>query len=227
MTASALAISQLAFAYPGAAVQLWVPQFELAAGEHALLVGGSGSGKSTLLQLIAGLREPQSGTIHVGGVNMTSLGGAARDAARGRHIGVIFQTFNLLPGFSALDNVLMALMFSMVPPAEHESRARDLLRALDMPHEDQDAATLSVGQQQRVAVARALAARPALVLADEPTASLDPANAVAALDLIQSACREAGAALLCTSHDPTIRERFSRVESVERMIRLNPVGASA
>ncbi|MBL9140732.1 MAG: ATP-binding cassette domain-containing protein [Phycisphaerae bacterium] len=224
-TTAALAIDQLAFAYPGADVQLVVPSFHLAAGEQALLVGGSGTGKSTLLQLIAGLRDPQSGSIRVAGVDITRLGGAARDAARGAHIGVIFQTFNLLAGFSALDNVLMALMFSDVRTAEHEARARSLLRTLDMRHEDQDVATLSVGQQQRVAVARALAAKPELVLADEPTASLDPANASAALDLIQHACKEAGAALLCTSHDPSIRERFARVQSVDEFLR--PVAAGA
>lgn len=225
MTAPALSITGLVFAHRGATEEMRVPSLRLERGEQALLVGGSGRGKSTLLQLIAGLRDPQAGSIAVAGAEITALRGAARDAARGAHIGVIFQTFNLLPGFSALDNVLMALLFSAMPPADHESRARDLLRALDMPHEDRDIAELSVGQQQRVAVARALAARPSLVLADEPTASLDPENAAAALDLIQSACRDAGAALLCTSHDPSIRARFGRVETVEAL--MHPRAAEA
>lgn len=227
MPSQALRLQDLAFAYPGSAMSILVPRLELEAGEHLLLTGGSGSGKSTLLQLIAGLRQPQGGTVTVGDVAFSSLSGAARDAARGRHIGIIFQTFNLLQGFSALDNVLMALMFSRLAPSEHEARARSLLRALDMPHEEQEVSTLSVGQQQRVAVARALAARPTLVLADEPTASLDPQNARAALDLIQSACRDAGAALLCTSHDPLVRERFARIESMESFTRHAAQGATS
>jgi putative ABC transport system ATP-binding protein len=132
---------------------------------------------------------------------------------------VVFQTFHLLPGFSALENVLMGMMFGSLPTGEHESRAHELLQSLGMLQEEQDVASLSVGQQQRVAVARALACRPALVLADEPTASLDPQNAALALDLLQGACRAAGAALLCTSHDPIIRSRFTRIESMESFVR--------
>jgi ABC-type lipoprotein export system ATPase subunit len=111
-------------------------------------------------------------------------------------------------------------MFSSMPAAEHERRARTLLSTLGIANTDADADVdrLSVGQQQRVAVARALAARPALVLADEPTASLDPENTETAMDLIQSACRAEGAALLCTSHDPSMRARFARVESIDAMI---------
>lgn len=218
MAAPALRINDLSFAYPGAALSLRVPSLQLEAGEQALLVGGSGRGKSTLLQLVAGLRDPQSGVISVAGQEITSLRGAQRDQARGQHIGVIFQTFNLLQGFTALENVLMALMFSALPTQQHEARARALLQTLGMTDVDRDVGDLSVGQQQRVAVARALAAQPALVLADEPTASLDPENAAAALDLIQRACQSAGAALLCTSHDPTIRSRFQRVLDVEEFV---------
>jgi putative ABC transport system ATP-binding protein len=109
-------------------------------------------------------------------------------------------------------------MFSSMPAAEHEHRARTLLSTLGIADADADVDRLSVGQQQRVAVARALAARPALVLADEPTASLDPENTETAMDLIQSACRTEGAALLCTSHDPAMRARFARIESIDAMI---------
>ncbi len=218
MAAPALRITDLSFAYPGAALSLRVPSLQLEAGEQALLVGGSGRGKSTLLQLVAGLRDPQSGVISVAGQEITSLRGAQRDQARGQHIGVIFQTFNLLQGFTALENVLMALMFSALPTQQHEARARALLQTLGMTDVDRDVGDLSVGQQQRVAVARALAAQPALVLADEPTASLDPENAAAALDLIQRACQSAGAALLCTSHVPTMRSRFQRVLDVEEFV---------
>ncbi len=219
VTAPALLIQDLEFAFQGAPLAWNVPHLQLDAGEQVLLTGGSGQGKSTLLQLIAGLRDPQRGEVHVGGVNLTQLRGAARDKARGQHIGVVFQTFNLLPGFSALENVLMAMMFGSLPTAHHEARAHELLQSLGMHQEDQDVASLSVGQQQRVAVARALACRPELVLADEPTASLDPQNATLALDLLQDACRAAGAALLCTSHDPSIRSRFPRIESMETFVR--------
>ena len=219
MADPALRLHDLRFAYPGAAWELHVADLTLAAGEQALLVGGSGLGKSTVLQLVAGLRDPTEGSIEVGGVRMDLLRGAARDQARGTRIGMIFQTFNLLHGFSAIENVLAALMFGPMPPARHEERARGLLSRLGISDAEAEVDRMSVGQQQRVAVARALAARPALVLADEPTASLDPSNAAAAMDLIQSACREDGAALLCTSHDPTLRARFPRVESIERFVR--------
>ncbi|MFM7797685.1 MAG: ATP-binding cassette domain-containing protein [Planctomycetota bacterium] len=219
MADPALRITDLAFAFPGADWSLSVPVLSLAAGEHALLVGGSGRGKSTLLQLIAGLRDASAGSVEVAGVRISALRGAARDEARGRRIGMIFQTFNLLHGFSAAENVLAALMFSELPAAEHGARAEALLGRLGIPAPDADVDRLSVGQQQRVAVARALAARPALVLADEPTASLDPANAAAAMDLIQEACRADGAALLCTSHDPSLRSRFARTESIDPFIK--------
>jgi len=218
MPAPALTIRDLRFSYPDASWALSVPHLQVEAGEHVLLVGGSGRGKSTLLQVVAGLRELGSGSVEVAGVRMDTLRGAARDEARGRSIGMIFQTFNLLHGFTALENVLAALMFSSMPAAEHEHRARALLSTLGIADADAEVDRLSVGQQQRVAVARALAARPALVLADEPTASLDPENTETAMDLIQSACRAEGAALLCTSHDPSMRARFARIESIDAMI---------
>ena len=179
-----------------------------------LLTGGSGSGKSTLLQLIAGLMDPGAGKVLISGTDVHALRGAKRDAFRGRSIGMIFQTFNLLLGFTAAENVMAALMFSNVPSTEHKSRSRALLDRLGITRQDARVEHMSVGQQQRVAVARALACGPALVLADEPTASLDPENSDAAMAMIQSACRESDAALLCVSHDPAIKSRFERVESL-------------
>ena len=126
--------------------------------------------------------------------------GPARDAFRARHIGMVFQTFNLLHGFSALENVMAALMFTDIPAREHRDRAAALLESLGIERTEAAPDRLSVGQQQRVAVARALACSPELVLADEPTASLDPENADAAMHPIQSAPRRP--ALLCVSHDP-------------------------
>ncbi|MEX2217506.1 MAG: ATP-binding cassette domain-containing protein [Phycisphaerales bacterium] len=208
----ALSIEGLRFRYPGSeGGEGWtvdVARLVVPRRGQVLLTGGSGTGKSTLLQLVAGLLDPGAGRVEVAGRDIHALHGAGRDLFRGRHIGMIFQTFNLLQGFSALENVMAALMFSAVPRREHRERAAGLLRHLGIARVGAPAETLSVGQQQRVAVARAVAAGPVLVLADEPTASLDPENAAGAMDLIQSACRETGAALVCTSHDPAMRERF-------------------
>ncbi|MBS0195308.1 MAG: ATP-binding cassette domain-containing protein [Planctomycetes bacterium] len=179
-----------------------------------LLAAASGKGKSTLLSLIAGLMEPDAGTIEVAGRNIHSLSGAARDHFRGKHVGMIFQTFNLLQGFSALENVMAALMFGESSPRQQAERAGELLSSLGIQRHSAKVETLSVGQQQRVAVARAVAARPELVLADEPTASLDPANAQSAMTLIQDACRANNAALLCVSHDPAMWARFERKEQL-------------
>jgi putative ABC transport system ATP-binding protein len=210
MTA-ALHIEDLAFTYPGAsAPTVRVARLDLAPGEQMLLTATSGAGKSTLLHLIAGLLEPQSGRVVVAGEDVFARRPAARDLLRGRFIGMIFQTFNLLTGFSALENVMAAMMFSPIPRREHRGRAQALLARLGIERPEAPPEELSVGQQQRVAVARALACEPRLVLADEPTASLDPERAAEAMDLIQHVCREGGVALLCVSHDPAMASRFER-----------------
>jgi len=192
---------------------------DVARAEQVTLIGRSGSGKSTLLNLIAGVLDPDAGTVLVAGQDIHALRGARRDAFRGRRIGMIFQSFNLLHGFSALENVEVALMFSAIPRREHAGRARGLLGRLGIERVDAPVDELSVGQQQRVAVARALACRPALVLADEPTASLDPENSEVAIGLIRGACAEQGAALVCVSHDPAVAGLF------ERRVELEEVGA--
>jgi putative ABC transport system ATP-binding protein len=212
----ALRISNLEYRYDGE-WSLAVRDLTLARGEQMLLTAGSGKGKSTLLALIAGLMDPASGVVEVAGTNVHSLHGAARDRFRGRHVGMIFQTFNLLLGFSAAENIMAALMFSNIPASEHHARARALLRTLEVPETTRPVERLSVGQQQRVAVARAVAAGPELVLADEPTASLDPENSANAMELIQRACRDSGAALLCVSHDPAMAARFSRRERLDAL----------
>ncbi|MFM9997192.1 MAG: ATP-binding cassette domain-containing protein [Phycisphaerales bacterium] len=214
----ALEINGLRFRYPGApGLTVDVPRLRLERAGQLLLTAGSGRGKSTLLYLIAGLIEPHDGGVRIDGTAIHSLSGAARDRFRGRHVGMIFQTFNLLHGFSAVENVMAALMFSGVPRSEHRARAGELLWKLGIERPEADPDRLSVGQQQRVAVARAVACAPALVLADEPTASLDPENAAGAMDLIQKVCRDAGAALLCVSHDPAMRGRFERRESLDEL----------
>lgn len=214
MQAPALDISNLRFRYPGSdPASGWivnVASLQLDPGEQLLLRGGSGVGKSTLLHLVAGLIDPDEGVVRIAGTPIHSLRGPRRDHFRGRHIGMIFQTFNLLHGFSAIENVMMAMKFSDIPKAEHRTRAGDLLVRLGIERQHALPEALSVGQQQRVAVARAVACRPALVLADEPTASLDPDNADAAVELIKQTCREHDAALLCVSHDPAISSHFTR-----------------
>lgn len=214
----ALRIEGLRFKYPsrgedapidaGPGWVVDVRELRLGRSEQLLLTGGSGTGKSTLLHLIAGLDDPSEGRVTVASRDIHALRGAARDRFRGRHLGMIFQTFNLLHGFSALENVMAALMFSAIPAREHRERARSLLDRLGIRRVEAPPDRLSVGQQQRIAVARAVACGPELVLADEPTASLDPENAGGAMDLIQEACRTSGAALLCVSHDRSLADRF-------------------
>ena len=216
--APALRIEGLRYRYPGATD--WttdIPHLELARADQLLLTGGSGRGKSTLLNLIAGLMDPTEGTVRVGGQDVHALHGAKRDLFRGSAIGMIFQTFNLLQGFSALENVLMVLLFSEVPRKQHDAKARALLDHLGIDRVDARPDQLSIGQQQRVAVARAMACDPVLVLADEPTASLDPDNAARAIELIESVCREQNAALLCVSHDPSMADRFERRASLDAL----------
>ena len=219
-TPPALDIHELRFRYagmPSTDPVVDIPSLKLDRAEQMLLKGRSGSGKSTLLYLIAGLMEPQGGQVLINGKNVHQLQGEKRDLFRGRTIGMIFQTFNLLQGFTALENVLAALMFSDLPPQHHRERATALLDSLGIDRPNQFVERLSIGQQQRVAVARAVACEPTLVLADEPTASLDPENADAAMDLILNACIETGAALLCTSHDPSLASRFGRCVDLSRL----------
>ena len=189
---------------------LQVDRLELARGEMVPLSGGSGAGKSTLLWLAAGLLRADAGSIEVAGQRLDAMRESDRDRVRARNIGLIFQTHQLLPDFTAEQNVALALMAAGEPERSHLGRARDLLKALGVERTDSRVNDLSVGQQQRVAVARAIVCRPTLVLADEPTASLDAENSTLAMDMIQKACRDAGAALLCASHDPAMQRRFDR-----------------
>ena len=209
----ALRIADLSFRYSraGADWRVRVDHFQVAPGELVLLRGSSGCGKSTLLNLIAGVLDAESGKIEVDGDDITRMMPVVRDRLRGSKIGIIFQTFNLLHGFSAIENVMMAMKFGRVPTREHRKRAADLLAHLGITSVDSPPDRLSVGQQQRVAIARALACDPVIVLADEPTASLDPENARTAVELIRSACLDRGASLLCVSHDPSLGEGFDRV----------------
>jgi ABC-type lipoprotein export system ATPase subunit len=192
-----------------------VPQFDLGDGEQVALVGSSGSGKTTLLHLIAGILTPDSGQIlflssgNGSSIDLSKLSEASRDVFRGRNIGYIFQTHHLLPGFTALENVLLGMTFG--GSAHDPAWAKKLLVEVGLSERlHYKPNKLSVGQQQRVAIARALANRPKLVLADEPTGALDASNAQQALDLIRKLCTEVGASLLLVSHDPAITKQMPR-----------------
>ena len=213
----ALQLANVTFDY-GEDFSLTIAELTLNKGEMALISGGSGSGKSTLLWLIAGLLRARSGSISVAGERMDGVSESAADRIRARHIGLVFQTHHLLPEFSAQDNVSLALMAAGEPEKTHATRARELLEKLGIERVNVPVTNLSVGQQQRVAVARAIVCKPTIVLADEPTASLDEVNASQAMDLIQEACREAGAALLCASHDRAMQSRFERVIQVDSFV---------
>jgi len=191
-----------------------VHDFSVGDGEQVALVGSSGSGKTTLLNLIAGILAPDAGEIvfAIDGktTDIASLSEAARDVFRGRNLGFIFQTHHLLPGFTALENVLLGMSFTGRPA--DAGWAKHLLDEVGLTDRmDYRPAKLSVGQQQRVAIARALANRPKLVLADEPTGSLDSVSAQQALDLIKKLSTEVNASLVLVSHDLQITSQFPRV----------------
>ena len=183
-----------------------IPHFEMEEGAQIALKGGSGVGKTTFLNLIAGILGADSGCIVVSGAEMTALSESGRDRLRASHIGYIFQTFNLLPGYTALENVMLGMMFGKgIDPdfAEH------LLERVGLDDRmGYRPSQLSVGQQQRVAVARAVANRPRLVLADEPTGNLDYHHANAAIALVREICGENNAALLTVSHDAEVLSQF-------------------
>jgi len=196
----------------GAHTVIDIAHFALRAGEETALSGESGCGKTTLLNLIAGILRPDSGSIELAGQNVAALSEAGRDRVRANHLGYIFQTFNLLQGYTALENVLLGMSFG---PGEDRDRASSLLQRVGLGdrlhHRPRQ---LSSGQQQRVAIARALANRPQLVLADEPTGNLDAANAREVLQLIRSACSESNAALLIVSHDPGVLAQFENAHDL-------------
>ena len=183
-----------------------VPEFILEAGRQVALRGASGTGKTTFLNCIAGILRPDQGDIELAGQNIAVASEGQRDQLRAQHIGYIFQTFNLLQGYTCLENVLLGMSFS--GQANTQAAAVILKRVGLSDRMDYQPSELSVGQQQRVAVARALANRPQLVLADEPTGNLDPQNAREALQLIREVCKENHAALLLVSHDQAVLDLF-------------------
>ena len=204
----AIDLEDVHFAWPGGGFELAVPAFRLERGERCLLVGPSGAGKSTLLSLICGIAVPGSGTVRVLGEALEKLSGGRRDRFRAEHFGIVFQLFNLLPYATPLDNVLLPLGFAPKRKArlgsDAAAEARRLMAALDLPESvvgQSASATLSVGQQQRAAAARALIGDPEIVVADEPTSALDNDTQERFLDLLFARIEASGATLLTVSHD--------------------------
>jgi putative ABC transport system ATP-binding protein len=219
---TAIALEDLRFGWrPGAAPVLDIPELRIGRGERVFLHGPSGSGKSTLLGLIAGVLAPTAGRIEVLDAALHGMRGAQRDRFRADHVGVIFQLFNLIPYLSVLENVTLPCDFSPrrraasnTGGATAQTEARRLLSrlSLDAPELLHRRVTeLSVGQQQRVAAARALLGRPGLVIADEPTSALDADHRAGFLELLLEECALAEATLVYVSHDRLGMERFDRV----------------
>lgn len=220
----ALRIEGLRFAWPGGGWTLAMDSLLLARGERLFLHGPSGSGKSTLLNLVAGTLRPQAGRVCIAGEDMAARSGPGRDRLRADHLGIVFQQFNLLPFLSLVENVTLPCRFSALRRRRALERfgslgaaARHYLAALGLGGEAMQARRvieLSVGQQQRVAAARALIGGPSLVLCDEPTSALDAGNRDLFMDLLFAECEAAGAALLFVSHDLPLAERFPRRQSL-------------
>jgi len=191
-----------------------INQLSLAHGDQVALVGQSGSGKSTLLNLIAGIQLPDTGEVLVNDTDITKLPEAERDRFRAVNIGYIFQTFNLLQGFTALENVLLGQLFAH--GSNGGDRAVALLETVGLGKRlHHKPSALSIGEQQRVAIARALVNAPPLVLADEPTGSLDAKNGEAVLELMRRICADGKHALLLVTHDPQVMRSFESVIPLE------------
>ena len=192
---------------------LGIERYELAQGEQAALVGPSGGGKTTLLNVISGILMPDAGKVIVAGKDIAKLPEPVRDRFRAMKIGFVFQTFNLLPAFTALENVLLGMSFSGRPV--DRDFAVSLLERVGLGsrlnHLPQ---RMSVGEQQRVSVARSMANRPALLLADEPTANVDPANQDLILNLVKDTCTENNVTLLMVTHALEVANTFSRIDKL-------------
>ncbi len=233
---AAIALEAMRFAWPGKPLLLDIERLVVARGERLFLRGPSGSGKSTLLGLLGGVLTPAAGEIRVLDTKLPNLGASARDRFRGDHVGFVFQMFNLIPYLSVLDNVLLPARFSRrraERAARHGAPAAEaarLLAALGLGEAAllaRNVTELSIGQQQRVAAARALLGAPELLIADEPTSSLDHDARRQFLELLMAECREQGSTLVFVSHDTTLGPLFDRDLSLAELNRAAPAGRAA
>jgi len=214
-----IALEGVRFRWPGnTSDTVSIDELHLDAGEHLFVRGASGSGKTTLLNLLCGVHTPSSGTLRLLGTDLATLSPGRRDQFRADHIGVVFQQFNLLPYLSTVENVTLACSFSgrkrrrAGEADDVKASARELLAALNLDPELHSApvSKLSVGQQQRVAVARALIGGPEILIADEPTSALDANNRDRFMELLFREAEAKGCTLIFVSHDPQLAERFDR-----------------
>ena len=211
-----LQLADLSFAYPDGEASVGVRSLSVKSGETLALIGPSGAGKTTLLRLIAGILEPQSGTVIFDGEDLLALKPKARREMRLARMGVVFQDFALMDYLTVAENVLLPLRLGSGATNTHASTARELADRLEVGrYWNKPAAELSQGEQQRVAIARALVHGPALVLADEPTASLDSVRKMTAARLMLSDARARNAVLIMVTHDPELLPLFDRVASLE------------
>ena len=231
MPSALIDLSNLGFAWPGQPELLDIPDFQLLPGESLFLKGPSGSGKTTLLGLLGGVQQPDRGRVSLLGTDLGKLSSSARDHFRVDHTGYIFQQFNLLPFLPVLENVLLPCRFSTTRAQRASKRhgsieqaATQLLGHLGIRSEllSRRADALSIGQQQRVAAARALIGQPELVIADEPTSALDSDSREAFIQLLFAECHEAGSSLLFVSHDQSLAPLFDRSVSLAELNRATP-----
>ncbi len=212
-----IAVQNLSLTLPGPAGPVNILRditFALPAGEAAAIVGPSGSGKTSLLMVLAGLERASSGSVRVAGQDLSALTEDQLARFRRAHVGIVFQAFHLIPGMTALENVMVPL--ELAGRRDAEATARAALAAVGLSHRLASLpATLSGGEQQRVALARALAPRPSLLLADEPTGNLDRAAGAAVIDLLFSLHAQAGSTLLLITHDPALAGRCRRTLTIE------------
>jgi putative ABC transport system ATP-binding protein len=227
--ARVVGLTDVSFTYPGARnPALIIDDFSVHAGERVFLRGPSGMGKTTLLGVVAGIHRPQRGVVKILGEDLAQMSHSARDTFRGLHIGYIFQMFNLIPYLNVWDNVLIQCDLFGKRDQEHIARAGTLLEKLGLSALRKRSVTeLSVGQQQRVAAARALVSHPALVIADEPTSALDFELRSAFLDALFKLCADEKTALLFVSHDPSLHSYFDTVVELAAINRAVHSSASA
>ena len=226
---SVVELEQVTFTWPGNQTPtLDIKQLHITIGEHLFIKGPSGCGKSTLLGLLTGINTTSSGQLRVLGQDLNQMKGSQRDKFRADHIGYIFQQFNLLPYLNVVENVILPCQFSAQRKSQVDTSlvedATRLLEKLHLPAHllDKPVVELSIGQQQRVAAARALIGKPALIIADEPTSSLDYDNRTAFIELLLEQVNQAQSTLLFVSHDPTLESLFNRTLNLNQ---INQAGA--
>lgn len=196
-----------------------VDKYQIGQGEQVVMLGPSGCGKTTILHTIAGIIQPDQGKVTLDGIDICRLTQESVDRVRADKIGYVFQTFNLMQGFTALENVLLGMSFSRKRP--DRDRAKSLLEKVGLGHRlHHKPSAMSVGEQQRTAVARALGNQPKIILADEPTANVDPGNQQVIVNLLRKSCKEENISLLIVTHDMDVANQFERIDRLDEINRV-------